>query len=161
MVFFGATTFSEWFLHYNTLFTLSVGLCLILMVDLAVKWIVARKKGAKNPPPIALLWSIPLGVVLYLMATDRFLTDYGLSAVFLILLYYLVAGQATVFSSIAAALWAFHKYDFSTLYQVCAVCSTVPILFYNGKQGIRLKWVFYLFYPVHIALFLVIQLFLR
>ena len=35
---------------------------------------------------------------------------------------------------------------------VAAVVSLLLINFYNGKRGLKLKYFFYIFYPVHLAL---------
>lgn len=44
---------------------------------------------------------------------------------------------------------------------VCALCSLVPLYFYNGKPGkANLKYAFYLFYPVHLAVLYIISYFL-
>lgn len=40
--------------------------------------------------------------------------------------------------------------------QLFAVCSLIPLWFYNGKRGIGAKYVFYWFYPLHLlALYLI------
>lgn len=47
------------------------------------------------------------------------------------------------------------------LWTVFALCSLIPLWFYNGKAGEKnLKLAFYLFYPVHLAVLYVISYFL-
>lgn len=47
------------------------------------------------------------------------------------------------------------------LWTVFALCSLIPLYFYNGKSGKRnLKLAFYLFYPLHLAVLYVISYFL-
>ena len=44
---------------------------------------------------------------------------------------------------------------------VCALCALIPLCFYNGKAGkANLKYAFYLFYPLHLAVLYVISHFL-
>ncbi len=47
------------------------------------------------------------------------------------------------------------------LWTVCALCSLIPLYFYNGKPGkANLKYAFYLFYPLHLAVLYIISYFL-
>lgn len=45
----------------------------------------------------------------------------------------------------------------SSSYQWMMIFSTLPIYLYNGKQGKKSKWFFYIFYPSHIILLYVIS----
>ena len=40
--------------------------------------------------------------------------------------------------------------SFASLLELVALIDILPVHFYNGERGWKLKWVFYLFYPVHL-----------
>ena len=48
-----------------------------------------------------------------------------------------------------------------TLSEITAFFTLIPIRFYNGKRGLNLKYVFYLFYPVHLFLLYMICYFMN
>ena len=36
--------------------------------------------------------------------------------------------------------------------ELCALVDAGIVHFYNGKRGLKLKWVFYIFYPLHLLI---------
>ncbi len=82
--------------------------------------------------------------------------DYGLPGVLLILLLFVLRELPAVRTILAYPLlsggWA-------------AFCAFLPIHMYNGKRGFiksgLLKYAFYLFYPLHICILVIIKLLLR
>lgn len=36
--------------------------------------------------------------------------------------------------------------------ELCALADAGIVHFYNGKRGLKLKWVFYIFYPLHLLI---------
>lgn len=73
-------------------------------------------------------------------------TDYGAFGVLLIVLLYF-AGQNPSFLLPLGAL-TFMVFPMGS----SAILSFVLMCLYNGKRGLRLKYFFYLFYPVHLLL---------
>lgn len=96
-----------------------------------------------------------LGIIIAAsLAAQVFHTDYGAFGVMLVYVYYELREQF------------FEKHFLSTLVQV--VCetgisrlsafSTFPLMLYNGKRGIRIKYLFYAFYPAHLLVLYLIGL---
>lgn len=88
-----------------------------------------------------------LGVIIAAaLLAQLFHTDYGAFGVMLVYVYYELREQF------------FEKHLLSTLVQVLcetgisrlSALSTIPLMLYNGKQGIRIKYLFYAFYPAHL-----------
>lgn len=42
--------------------------------------------------------------------------------------------------------------------EICALCSVIPIAFYNGRRGSGRKYFFYIFYPAHLLLLWLVSL---
>lgn len=49
---------------------------------------------------------------------------------------------------------------FSTNFQWMMILAAIPLSMYNGKVGIKAKWLFYTFYPLHIVIFYLIATFI-
>ncbi len=89
---------------------------------------------------------------LIVMAAAQFLrTDYGATGVMAILLFYILRNNR--FYQIAAGCLLF-------LQEMSALFGFLPILAYNNKRGLNVKWVFYIFYPLHLLILFAICYFL-
>ena len=86
-------------------------------------------------------------------------TDYGYWGVLLIFVLYLCRNSkiAIAISYISMVLLKYLpyliKYNFYNVYIflfIGTILAVVPILLYNGKQGKKIKYFLYIFYPVHL-----------
>ncbi|MDD3404385.1 MAG: TraX family protein [Hespellia sp.] len=78
-------------------------------------------------------------------------TDYDYKGVFAICMLYLLR-QNRIWQVIAGGL--------CFLWEPWAILGFIPILLYNGTRGFRMKYFFYLFYPVHLLVLHVIAHFI-
>lgn len=82
-----------------------------------------------------------LALPLMMFVADFLRTDYGWFGVGFIYIMYFCRGKnalRNIFGSLACA------------WEITAPLAFIPIQLYNGKRGWRAKYVFYLFYPVHL-----------
>lgn len=96
-------------------------------------------------------------LMLMLLAAAYFLrADYGVSGAILVLLLYICRGQRTLQTVLSYPMLSGG---------VAAFLAFIPINMYNGQRGFikkaALKYAFYLFYPLHILLLLLVRFILE
>lgn len=96
--------------------------------------------------------------------------DYGMFGILLIFTFYIFKDKK-ITMSIIAMLLCFLKYlpdilmypSLSAHYLLCGFCTSLSILFitfYNNKEGPKCKYFFYIFYPLHLIILYLINIFL-
>ena len=126
--------------HQNVFFTLLAGVLVIWGME-------------EMERRISVLWLRWSGYVVIVAAgaflAEAFAFDYGVKGILPIVVLYLFrqnkAGQ------IAAGFVAF-------LWEYTASAAFVLVALYNGKRGMKLKYVFYAFYPVHLLILSLLSL---
>ena len=107
--------------------------------------------------------------LLVLIAAGFVNCDYGMAGVLLIVCLYLAKTKQS--KMLVIALWsvwlylldpAFNGRSFiwkwgNMGYALGAAAACVPVLLYNGRRGKSWKWFFYIFYPAHLAVLLLIR----
>lgn len=122
--------------HLNTLFTLATGLACVAILDAAM-----TKQTLPYPLSCTIITALSsLAILLN--------TDYSLYGTLLILIFYLFRGQPLKIFA-AMTLDCILLESANQLYSLFAL---IPIFFYNGKKGPSLKYVFYIYYPLHLTL---------
>ena len=103
-------------------------------------------------------------VILLAYIAEILNTDYGFWGVIVVFMFYILKGKKLATALTFFALCILHYLpelilsNFHIAYISLALCTFLPIVFineYNGKQGIKIKYLLYIFYPLHL-LFLVL-----
>ena len=132
------------FLTLNVFFTLLLGLIAIILYEkCSSKW-------------LGFFLCIGLAVLASLLHTD-----YGYYGVLLIFLFYILRNHkiGMVFAFIGLTIlkyipsWLQTNFYYPNLVLCLFTClAIIPLLLYNGKQGKKIKYFFYVFYPCHLLL---------
>lgn len=128
------------FEHQNVFFTLFIGLLTMMAfhtVEEKTEWSPALRGAV-----LALILFVGMGIAYFMR------TDYDAKGVMCIMALYVfrkMRGPQILAGCIAFCWW-----------ELAALVAFIPIAFYNGKRGCNMKYVFYVFYPLHLlALYLV------
>lgn len=125
----------------NVDFSLFLGLLTIVICD-RVKLTGARYKWVSG------VVLVGLGMIATVMHTD-----YMFVSVLLIYIFYVFRQQEPIRDIVGAvALLG------AGVVEVAGYTAFLPMHFYNGKRGLRLKYVFYFFYPVHILIIALVRI---
>lgn len=125
--------------YQNVFFTLFLGLIAMIAVDAISRKTWIRGNGRANHVAAFLLEVLSVAAIAAL--AELIHTDYGAIGVCCIMVLYIFRRNkaAQVVAGCIAFLW-----------EIPAPLAFLPIWFYNGERGLKLKYVFYLFYPVHL-----------
>ncbi len=83
--------------------------------------------------------------------------DYGLIGVLIVIsLYFLDYSKVIALSSFFAIILLYCAIN-NSLFSLPALLAILPILLYNGKKGPNIKYLFYIFYPLHLLVILLIK----
>ena len=140
--------------HQNVFFTLFFGLLALAFLRLFQE-------------RLQRFYMVPAAAVLLLtMAAAEFLnTDYAAVGVLSIFLFYVGADKKTAKAplfALAILVLAFDRKTLVNTTELFALMALPLILLHNGQRGTKLnKWVFYVFYPAHLALLFLIKWLLR
>lgn len=146
---FDAAIFGKWFVpqHQNVFWTLTLGFLMMAVLE----WLQENRSGT-----VAGL--LKIGTIFGTMLLAMLLrTDYSEKGIFMIFLFDIfyynrrVAALSVAGYNLALSLWQFGSI------QGAAAFSAIPILWYNGQEGRKMKYFFYLFYPVHLLLLYMIS----
>lgn len=128
--------------YQNVYFTLLIGLLTMMVFDKIEKreWVRPAK-----------LFLCGIAVVAGAVLAELLRTDYGAIGVLCILVLYIFRNRKPL-QIIAGCI--------SFLWEITAPLAFIPIAFYNGKRGLRLKYIFYVFYPLHLLVLYLICMYL-
>ncbi len=136
----------DWF--FNILLTFSFSIALIFSIDLA-----RRKEGFWWLIPAAILGvSVFLSIFLpEIVKGSGFEFDYGFVGMIIPVLVYMVHGKWPKLLAMAVGLILL---SIVTPWQIAwySLLALIPLALYNGERGrLKMKYFFYIFYPLHLA----------
>ncbi len=144
----------------NIFFTLSFGLIAIFCYDKISSSSFELIKNKTINTCIKYTFSILPAIVIGILA-DALNFDYGFFGIAIIFLFYVFRNNK-VLMSISFALACIIRYaltiltnGYHYLYILLCLFNILPIIFillYNGKQGKKIKYFLYAFYPVHLLI---------
>ena len=144
LAFYGSLGFE----HQNIFFTLFIGLVMMYYLE--------KSENTWNKASI---------VSIAMIAAFIFIVDYNIVGILYILMFYLTKDMVRIkrLPLIALALFIVHLSFFGVfnMTQQFALLSLPLLYFYNGRLGPVGSWTkhfFYLFYPLHLGLFYLIQI---
>jgi hypothetical protein len=131
----------------NVMWTLLLGLLAIWALDSLFKKIREKFSGA---PAIGLEILSIAAVTLVADLIEEFIlnSDYGIGGVVAIIIMYLLGTHRLVGFALAV-LWLGLMCGSTEWY---AIVDLIPLYFYHGRQGRKMKYFFYIFYPVHLLI---------
>ncbi len=119
----------------------------VLFTFLFAMLIIYSDENIKN-----LIIKVPLITILLLIAAF-IKTDYGICGILLTVLFHHFANyKILVFPILIFTMCLFCLANNASLIQLYAILSGIFILLFNGKKGLSAKWLFYIFYPLHMLL---------
>lgn len=137
--------------YQNVFFTLFIG----LLVMMAYKGITERLKAAVWIKLILYIAALAAGMgIAWLLKTDYDAIGVGC----IMALYIFRRNKAAQITAGCAGFFA--SCFFTGGSELTAPLAFIPIGFYNGKRGLKMKYFFYLFYPLHLLVLYFIVYFL-
>lgn len=146
-----------------TLFTGSYVMCILITFTLSVILIytydnmINRKSALDTIIFVALLAGVVFLCVKMPDILPGFMIDYGLIGVIIPLTLYMLKGK--IYKLICLAVLLLMMGFQLKGYQFYALISVVLLFLYNGERGkLNLKYLFYIYYPVHLVIIYIIQM---
>ena len=147
----------ESFLSPNVFFTLFFGLLSIFLYDYIIK--LFRKKESIS---LSFFLDKLIGILVVLLIAyiaELLNTDYGFWGVIVTFMFYLFKHDklAMIISFITLCIIKYGiqiiSFGYNLAYVLLCIFTILPIIFiclYNGKQGKKIKYLLYFFYPLHL-----------
>jgi len=143
----------------NVFFTLSAGVLSIILIKIIVE------HSKKTAAPL-IMTCCTVGILCLLLIADVFRFDYGLSGVLLIIMFYLVLWDKLYWKLSVVAIIAIFNIlmivrGFESIQWYSMLSSVFLLIFIDKKLKISKieRWSFYIFYPLHLVILILIGTF--
>lgn len=147
-------------LSLNVFFTLFLGLLSIFLYDYFIKLSHKRKTNLAENSFLSTYKILGIVIVLLIGYIAKILnTDYGFWGILVVFAFYVFKNDklAMVISFIALCIIKYGisiiNYGYNYIYVLLCIFTILPVAiisFYNGKQGRKIKYLLYFFYPLHL-----------
>ena len=127
--------------HQNVFMTLLIGLLMMMAIQYVRDSIIPKVMRGKNM--LALLLQTVIFIAAGYLASILH-TDYSFWGIIAIFVMYILRFNRLYMCLLEAMYFL--------AFEVTAAISFIPIYFYNGKRGLKLKYFFYVFYPAHLLI---------
>ncbi len=143
--FYGFTPVNTTFLFsgQNTIFTLILALAAVALIDML------RRRYMDRP----LIYNT-LGVITIVgtgLIAEVILCDYSSLGVLLVLVFYFFRNNRFMIT-LGVAAWIVVHFSLGDPKEIAAALALIPILLYDATKESRAKKLFYIYYPAHLAL---------
>ena len=135
------------FTHQNIMFTFALAVAALLVYDMFAQ----KGRDMEIAMLLMLIATMLLSIIIHL--------DYSFLGLGLVYIFYLRRNDRSIFRILWAALMHFLSRN-KGVYRF-GLLGFIPLLFYNGRKGAGLKWLFYVFYPAHLLLIYAVKMFVR
>lgn len=122
--------------YQNVFFTLFLGLCTLICIRFIEEKTTNRYAKYLLMVPVVLLFMVFAAVLQ---------TDYSSMGVLTIVMMYLFRKNRMLEMSVGCVILTLMSFT-----ELTAFFTLIPLKKYNGERGLKLKYVFYAFYPVHL-----------
>ena len=128
--------------YQNVYFTLALGVLMMICME-RIKLTDSYRLGPGGSRALRIILA-SLTLIAFAAVAQIFMTDYYMLGIFTIFLLY-------TFKKTRLGTCAAHALSCTLILgELPALAGVIPIALYNGKRGIKMKYFFYLFYPVHL-----------
>ncbi len=83
--------------------------------------------------------------------------DYGVYGILTVIIFYLFKDSKILMSACYSLLLLSYCSIKNSTFNLPAIFALIPICFHNGKKGPNMKYLFYIFYPIHFLVILYIK----
>ena len=133
----------------NVLFTFLIGFLVIWFFELLEK----SKLGQFERYFYAVIFFVAACVF-----AELSLMDYGWYGIATVVGLYVLRKDILSFGYFFILLSLMYVFNGGVLIQLFSIFAILLMLLYNGKRGLKLKWSFYVFYPLHLFIIFIIML---
>ena len=146
----GIFSFPACLKYQNVLFLFALGLLLLSLLETVRECYFVKSKFKYNVLSVLLC-------ILGFLAAHFLQLDYGEVGIGLILIFYFLRGAGKGYMALMVFIWSLIALGMSHMLEWAGLLALIPIFMYNGEKGRDAKWLFYVFYPAHMLVLILVH----